>query len=299
MPFKKTIIVHGGAWNIPDQLIELSKTGVAEAAQIGMNTLTRGGSALDAVEAAIRSMEDKVYFNAGKGASRNSEGGYELDAMIMNGATLQTGCVAAVRNIFHPITLARKIMEQTDHILIVGEGANKLAEKLGITEQNINNLLTQQEAQLHTQLNKTTPPTVKELFAGDTVGAVALDTNGNIAAGTSTGGLPGKLPGRVGDTPLPGCGAYADNQSGGASATGWGEAIAKVVLSKQACDLMANNTPPQKAAETAINTLTQKTKGWAGLITLNQKSETGTAYNTSRMARALMKEQMHQPQTTI
>ncbi|MBI4258666.1 MAG: isoaspartyl peptidase/L-asparaginase [Thaumarchaeota archaeon] len=292
------IIVHGGAWNIPNSLIDLHKAAVAESASIGMKMLTNGGSSIDAVESAVRSMEDKVFFNAGKGAARNSEGELELDAMIMDGATLKAGGVAAVKNIFHPITLARRVMELTDHVLIVGDGARKFARKCGIVEQRIEDLLSRDEAKLYDELNSK-PATVKKLFAGDTVGAVAIDVDGNITAGTSTGGLSGKLPGRVGDTPLPGCGAYADNQSGGVSATGWGEAITRVVLSKHACDLMVKGVSSQEACEAAVGMLAQKVKGWGGLIGIDAKGGLGVAYNTGRMARAFLTEEMNTPKPSV
>ena len=291
--------MHGGAWNIPDEIAKLHARGAAEASLEGMKVLMRGGSALDAVESAIRNMEDKVVFNAGRGAVKNREGEAELDAIIMEGGSLRAGAVAAVKNIPNPITLARKVMELTEHVLIVGEGANKFARQIGLAEHRFEDLLSEEELRQYRSLLGFKAGDVKQLFGGGTVGAVAIDGSGNLAAGTSTGGTPGKLPGRVGDSPLPGCGAYADNATGAVSATGWGESIMRLVLSKQACDLMGGGLPPEKACEQSIKMLAQRVGGWGGLIAIGSKGGSGSAYNTRRMARAMMTEDMDAPDSSV
>ena len=232
-------------------------TAAASPQQIGWSILKHGGSALDAVEAAIRSLEDDPAFDAGKGAWLNSAGEVELDAIIMNGATLDNGAVAAVQHVRNPISLARLVMERTSHSLIAGLGAEHFAQAQGIPLCDESELLTGHELERWQMIKTQKNFSVVEAFGGPphgTVGAVARDVHGHIAAGTSTGGTPNKLQGRVGDSPLIGCGCYADDLSAGASATGWGESIMKVVLCKAGVRLHAagsrrSSRPPKKRSE--------------------------------------------------
>jgi beta-aspartyl-peptidase (threonine type) len=285
------LIIHGGAWDIPEAEIDGHLNGVKIATEIGWAILKNGGAALDAVEAAIQSLEDDPAFDAGRGAWLNSAGEIELDAIIMNGADLNSGAVAAVQHIRNPISLARLVMERSPHSLIVAKGASDFAQAQGIKLVDESELLTGQELERWRAIKARPGFSAQAAFAGDprphgTVGAVALDAQGHIACGTSTGGTPNKLEGRVGDSPLIGCGAYADDLSAGASATGWGESIMKVVLCKSACDFVAHGLDAQSAAEKAIEVLDHRAAGSGGVIVIDRSGHIGCAYNTPMMARA-------------
>jgi beta-aspartyl-peptidase (threonine type) len=289
--FTPAFIVHGGAWDIPDSEVEGHLAGCCVAAQLGWLILQNGGSALDAVEAAIRSLEDDPAFDAGKGAWLNSAGEVELDAIIMDGATLNNGAVAAVQHVRNPISLARLVMERTTHSLLAGLGAEHFAQAQGIPLCDESELLTGQELERWKAIRSQKNFKVEVAFGGSptpqgTVGAVAIDVNGHLAAGTSTGGTPNKLQGRVGDSPLIGCGCYADDLSAGASATGWGESIMKVVVCKAACDFVAQGYTAQVAAEKAIRVLADRTQGLGGVIVIDRSGQIGLSFNTPRMAHA-------------
>lgn len=297
----KSIIVHGGAWDIPDDMVEDHRKGVAGALNAGWNILTNGGTALDAVEKAINVMEDDPTFDAGRGSFVNMVGQIELDASIMDGRTLRAGAVAAVRNILHPITLARAVMEKSEHVLLVSDGAMRFAREQNIPFCGADELLVGREFQRWKEIQTRPAYSGKEAFAGssqsrDTVGCVALDEIGNIAAGTSTGGTPNKYPGRVGDSPIIGCGTYAVNGVGGVSATGWGEAIIKVVLAKSIIDAMdLLKMSPEDAAQHGILQLHSRVEGYGGVIVLRYDGTFGIAFNTPRMARAFMNDTMRSP----
>lgn len=295
-----SLIIHGGAWDIPDDLIEAHKVGITKAINIGWEILSNGGSAVDAVEKVINYLEDDVTFDAGRGSHLNANGEVELDASIMNGNTFRCGSVAAVKNIRNPISLCRKIMDESEHIFLVGDGATKFAVEHGFQ------LCTQDDLRIDREINKwkkvqgkssfSTKDAFKFNTSAGTVGAVALDSSGTICAGTSTGGTFYKHPGRVGDSPLIGCGTYADKSVGGVSTTGWGEAMIKVVMAKTIIDLMEfNNGNPQQAAEIGIKILKEKADGYGGVIALNTKGEFGIAYNTPKMARAYINLEMNSP----
>ncbi len=283
------LLVHGGAWNIPDDMVELHLNGVAHARAAGWAVLARGGSALDAVEAAIAAMEDDETFDAGRGAFLTSEGHVQLDAMMMDGSTLRAGGVGCVERIRNPIHAARKVLDESPHVYLVAAGAERFAAQHGIPLVDNHELIIPREverlkaAQIMASAGK--PP---EFFAEhDTVGAVALDRDGRIAAGTSTGGTMNKTPGRVGDSSLIGCGCYADNESAAVSTTGWGEPMMKLVLGKWACDRIAEGKPPQAVAGMAIALLQRRLNGHGGLILLDPKGRYGIAHNTPRMAWAV------------
>jgi beta-aspartyl-peptidase (threonine type) len=291
--FTPTFIVHGGAWDIPEGEVPGHLNGCRIAAQIGWSILQDGGSALDAVEAAIRSLEDDPAFDAGKGAWLNASGEVELDAIIMDGATLNNGAVAAVQHVRNPISVARMVMERTSHSLLTGLGAEHFAQAQGFELCDESELLTGQELERWKIIKAQKDFSVREAFGGKphgTVGAVARDRVGHIAAGTSTGGTPNKLQGRVGDSPLIGCGCYADEVSAGASATGWGESIMKVVLSKAVCDFVAQGQGAQRAADNAIGVLADRAQGLGGLIVIDHAGQIGVSFNTPRMARAWIHE---------
>ena len=288
---KPIILVHGGAWNIPDELVEDHIKGVENAANIGWEILKNGGSALDAVEEAVKAMEDDPTFDAGKGSFLNEEGFVELDAIIMDGATLNVGAVAAVRNIKNPVVLARKVMELTEHVLLVGEGANRFAKKIGMKTVDLSELVLEREIERWKKF-KEGKISIEKLFEQTpkgTVGAVALDKHGNFAAATSTGGVAGKMVGRVGDTPIVGCGAYADNNYGAVSSTGHGEKIMKIVLAKEVINFIAQGCSAQEAADKGIKLIWERLKGRAGVIVIDKNGNTGISYNTPRMAYAYVK----------
>ena len=282
-----TIIVHGGAYDIPMDTHEAVLAGCRQAAQAGWAILAHGGSALDAVEAAVRVMEDDPAFDAGVGSYLNAAGQVELDAIVMDGRDLSFGAVAAVQCVRNPVTLARLVMAQSGHAMLVGAGAETFAHECGLPLCPPEELWVGRElerwqtwnARGHAHAQSGTIPS-------DTVGAVALDAAGNLAAATSTGGTFNKLPGRVGDSPLVGCGAYADNRSAAASATGLGEALMKVVISKTACDLVARGMAAQEAADAAIALLAERTTGTGGLIVLDRLGRVGIAHSTPHIAYA-------------
>jgi beta-aspartyl-peptidase (threonine type) len=275
---------------------------VTNALAAGWRVLERGGKALDAVEEAVVIMEDDETFDAGRGSFLNRDGKVQLDALIMDGGTLRAGGVGCVEHLRNPIRAARKILSESPHVYFVGEGAEKFAAEHGVPLCKNEDLiipreverLKQYQAKLgHPRSEVTQPPPGSEMFAPavhdetishDTVGAVALDRDGNIAAGTSTGGTLNKAPGRLGDSSLIGCGCYADNLSAAASTTGWGEPIMKLVLAKWTADRISAGNLPEWSAQEAINYLEQRLNGHGGIIVLNRDGHIGIAHNTPRMA---------------
>eukprot|EP01062_Namystynia_karyoxenos_P070896 TRINITY_DN66297_c0_g1_i1.p1 TRINITY_DN66297_c0_g1~~TRINITY_DN66297_c0_g1_i1.p1 ORF type:complete len:359 (+),score=120.29 TRINITY_DN66297_c0_g1_i1:94-1077(+) len=293
------IVVHGGAWSIPDSLREANQRACRHAAEVGYALLQKGASALDAVEAAVRSMEDDPHLDAGYGSWLNEDGDAELDAMIMDGATTKAGAVASVRT-RHPVSLARKVMEKTEHVMLAGEGAERFARELGLragTEARPD--LVTAEAEEELRKYRTYAPAVRDLFRKgcDTVGAVAMDAAGHLAAATSTGGVTAKRRGRVGDSPIVGSGAFADDGCGAASATGHGEAIMRVVLCRHAVWLAESGQHPQQAAAGALRRMHERCacpdKGGAtgGLILITPSGEVGVACTTARMVWAAVEGQ--------
>lgn len=288
---QSAIIVHGGAWGIPDNAVEPHLRGVSAGAEAGHAVLRRGGTSLDAVEAAVVVMEDDPTFDAGRGAFLNRIGEVELDAIIMDGDGLRSGAVAAVRNIRNPVRLARAVMDRGRQVLLVGAGANLFARAVGIPTCRTQDLLVGRELARWKRIRKKRSFSVREIFVTiqdesrrGTVGAVAIDRSGNLAAATSTGGVPHKLPGRVGDSPIIGAGAYADNLSGAVSATGWGEPILRVVLSKTACDFLEDGFAPAAACRRALSIMKRRVDGIGGLIAIDRKGRVGHCFNTPRMA---------------
>jgi len=231
--------VHGGAWAIPDEMVDAHLDGVRAAIAAGWSVLNKGGSAVDAVEEAVVIMENDDAFDAGRGSFLNRDGKVQLDALIMDGATLRAGGVGCVEHIANPVRAARKVLGESPHVYFVAEGAERFAQEHGIPLCENEDLILPREIERLRALQSSTTKT-EELFAPtishDTVGAVALDTSGDIAAATSTGGTLNKAPGRLGDSSLIGCGCYADNQSAAVSTTGWGEPIMKLVLAKWAAN---------------------------------------------------------------
>jgi beta-aspartyl-peptidase (threonine type) len=294
-----SLIIHGGAWDIPDDQVEAHRQGCSHALDAGWEVLRSGGSAIDAVEKAICIMENDGTFDAGCGSHFNALGQVELDASIMDGKTFHCGAVGAVQRIKNPISLARKVMEESEHILLVGIGAERFAVEHKMTLCDPSILQSDRELDVWKTVQKLENFTSREAFSktpSDTVGAVALDNDGNMCVGTSTGGTLNKHPGRIGDSPLIGCGTYVDSSIGGVSTTGWGEGMIKVVLAKTVVDLIEHNKGnAQAAAEQGIRHLKRKVDGHGGVIVLNRKGEFGIAFNTPRMARAYMSSGMRDP----
>ena len=284
------LVVHGGAWAIPDDVAGAHLKGVQTALARGWQVLERGGSALDAVETAIVSMEDDETFDAGRGSFLTRDGRVQLDALLMDGATLRAGGVGCVERIRNPIQAARLVLDKSPHVYFVGEGAERFAQEQGMELCHNGELVIEREVQrLKAAQEKEAAGHPDLTFAGphtshDTVGAIALDANGAIASGTSTGGTLNKAPGRVGDSSLIGCGCYADNRSAAASCTGWGEPIMKLVLAKWAADRVRTGGAPDAVAPEAIAYLESRLKGHGGLILLDGRGRFGIAHNTPRMA---------------
>lgn len=271
---KTAIIVHGGAgaWQIGSKRLAEAVAACLAAAQRGTAILQGGGSALDAVEAAVRLLEDCPVLDAGTGSYRNTKGEIEMDALIMDGQTLNLGAVAAIQRVRYPVSLARQVMDRTHHTFLVGEGASEFADEIGFPRCQAEELMIPEEDELPVYMT-----------LGDTVGAVAIDSAGNLACATSTGGTKGKMPGRVGDSPLVGSGGYADNDTAGVSATGHGESLMKVVISKQVCDFVGQGMNTQDACEEAIQLMAQRVNGYGGVIAIDRYGWVGYAYNTSAM----------------
>jgi beta-aspartyl-peptidase (threonine type) len=237
----------------------------------GWRILSEQGRALDAVESAVRVMEDDPRFNAGRGSVLTSAGTVEMDASIMEGNRLDCGAVGAVSRVANPITLARRVLEDGRHVLLTADGAHAFARAAGVPECDPATLVTEhQRARL-------------AAGAGGTVGAVALDRHGTVAAATSTGGMSGKRPGRVGDSALIGCGTYADSSLGGVSCTGSGEAIVRVVLARRALDYLKEADDPAYAAKVAVDLLVEEGRGEGGLILVDWRGRVGYAQSTALM----------------
>ncbi len=304
----KAIIVHGGSGKFKEHRIHRAKRGVKRAAKEGFFALMNGGTALDACEIAVRVMEDDPVFNAGTGAVLTLDGRCELDAAIMKGNTYEAGAVGGVERVKNPISLARKVMEETDHVLLVGEGARRFAHAMGfedydpVTEERV-----EEWKELREDLGKGENIKWKkiralikkhpELLSG-TVGCVVLDDKGEIVAGTSTGGVFMKLTGRVGDTPVLGAGTYA-TPYGGASATGFGEGIMRMLLAKTVTDFMQMGISANNAAQAGINLLTDRIGTNAGIIAIDHRGNIGYAKNTVHMPVAFIKDGMDEVEVTI
>ena len=280
---------------MPDEMVDAHIRGVSNALAAGWRVLERGGSALDAVEEAVVIMEDDETFDAGRGSFLNRDGRVQLDALIMDGATLRAGGVGCVEHLCNPVRAARKILSESPHVYFVAEGAEKFAAEHGIPLCKNEDLVIPREVERLREYqaslaaskqdgNDLFAPSNDMTISHDTVGAVALDHNGDIAAATSTGGTLNKAPGRLGDSSLIGCGCYADNESAAVSTTGWGEPIMKLVLAKWTADRIAAGNLPEWSAQEAMNYLKQRVNGHGGIIVLNRDGHIGISHNTPRMA---------------
>ena len=290
---KPSLIIHGGAWDIPDEAVDACKQGCLAALGEGWKILTAGGSALDAVEASIVVLENAPVFDAGFGSHLNAEGKVECDAIVMDGASLRSGAAAGLQRIKNPIRAARAIYEHCPHMMLIAEGAEKFAKEKGVELCKPEELVSEAEWEAYLRCSKDEHAAEHHRgHAQGTVGAVALDKDGRLFAATSTGGTCCKLPGRVGDSPLIGCGCYADVTAGGVSCTGLGEAIMKIVMAKTAVDFL--RYPPRElatpkeaadhAAQESVLLLKERGRGTGGLILLDRDGTPAFAFNTPRMA---------------
>jgi L-asparaginase / beta-aspartyl-peptidase len=328
------MIVHGGAGAIARDRYDAAREGCREAALVGWRVLLAGGGALDAVQAAILTLENNPGFNAGTGAVLTVAGRAQLDAGIMDGETLEAGAIAGVERVKNPIVVARKVLA-SPHVLLMGTGAEQFAVESGVALCDPTELVTQRQYArwragysegddvhsgsaldvgtvavdvspngssngLTNSANGHSAPMDDAPIHADaekhgTVGAVAVDAQGNVAAGASTGGIAAKYPGRIGDTPLAGCGYYAENGLGGVSSTGHGEDFIRLVLARRALDYIASGMSAQAAASAAIRLLDERVHGDGGLILLDGQGRVGYARNTPSMAHAFMMEGIPEP----
>ncbi len=246
--------------------------------QVGYHLLDRGSSALVAVEHTIRVLERSGLFNAGNGALLQLDGVRRMDASIMEGRSLRAGAVASIEGIVHPISAARRVMEETGHVLLVGPQATKFAGYFKMESQK------RQAPRRKLSYGSMLKQIATKGDRHGTVGAVALDRFGTVAAGASTGGIERMLPGRVGDTPIIGCGVYADNESGAVSMTGWGESIIRLAVAKEICDRLACGSTPVTTAREVLNKLVARIKGTAGCLILTSKRRFAIRHTTRHMA---------------
>ncbi len=282
-----SIIVHGGAKTISEDKIEANNAGCLAAVEAGWKVLKNGGTAPEAVEAAVRVLEADPTFNASMGAVLNDQGEVELDAAIMEGANFGWGGVAAVKGIPHPISVAHKIMGKKP-MFLVSHGAERFAKEHGIEMCPLEDLVAKELREEWEEEKEVTD-------RPNTVGCVALDSQGLLAAGTSTGGLMNQYQCRVGDSAIIGSGLFADNKYGACSTTGDGESIIPVVLAKTAIDFLAGDRHPDEAAQMAIETLKSRVAGEAGCILIDPQGRVGWAHNSSDMACAYMTDSHEKP----
>jgi len=301
---RPSLIVHGGAWNIPDEAVDACHRGIQRALEVGWRILSAGGAAIDAVESSIVALEDDLTFDAGVGSHLNRDGRVQLDAILMDGSTLKAGAVAAVERIRNPISLARYLLEKSEHMMLVGSGAEQFAAENGIPLVDPNELITDSERAAWRKCLEDSHAAEHHLgHEHGTVGAVALDSHGSLFAGTSTGGTCCKHAGRIGDSPLIGCGCYADAEWGGVSCTGHGEGIMRIVMAKMAVDLLAAPPPDdpyplrprpegsqskrnhaQFVADACVRKLAHRVHSAGGLILLDSEGNPAAAFSTPRMA---------------
>src|SRR3990170_6881747 len=309
---KQVIVVHGGAGNWHPDRSQSALENIMKAAETGFALLKSGGSAINSVTEVVALLENSGEFNAGLGSALNLEKHLEMEAAVMDGTTLLAGAVGLLSNVKNPVRAARLVMEKTDHVFIVGKGAEQLARIFNLKKRKPVKAAkkAQYEAQLKSlvggnfglpklsELIKAHP----EVFQLETVGAVALDAGGNVAAATSTGGFPLKLPGRIGDSPSIGCGTYADNQSGACSASGVGEIAIRLVLAKTVCDQMEKGKTPQEAVEKAVALVNKRISGTynaMGLVAIDVHGRIGAAHSSPNLCWAYMTADHKEPVASL
>jgi beta-aspartyl-peptidase (threonine type) len=294
MKHKTVILVHGGSGKT--KASPNGSKSLRLALDSGFSILKRGGESLDAVEAAIRVLEDDEEFNAGRGSRLQLDGIARMDASIMEGKTLKAGAVAALERIKNPISAAKTIMEKSPHVLLEGRKAREFVISQGLEEGDVETDRARSELKMRImksdEVISTFNPDRAAKDRGDTVGAVALDRKGNLASGSSTGGSGSTLmlPGRVGDTPIVGSGIYAENRSGAVSSTGRGESIMRVVLAKEICHRMAMGGSPLLASRRALENMEKTVGGTAGVIVLRRDGKYALVHNTTYMSGGILEE---------
>ncbi len=284
MQSRPTVLVHGGAGAVEPGRRAAHLEGCERAALVGAAVLGKGGAPLEAAEAAVIALEEMPLYNAGVGACLNRDGALELDAAVMRGADLRLGAVTCLPPFLHPISVARAVLEEGAHVFLAGEGAADFAEAHGFCRAAPEDMITDLARE---RLERRRRGEVGRGWAGGTVGAVVVDGHGQVAAATSTGGTVGKSPGRVGDTPVPGAGTWADDLSGACSATGIGEDILRVGLARNACAAIAAGLEPCIAAQQAIDGMEARIGGSGGLILVDPMGRWGAAFNTEMMSYAV------------
>ncbi|GIW40921.1 MAG: peptidase T [Candidatus Binatia bacterium] len=280
MPRRPVLLVHGGAGRKPRTAVDEIRAALVRAVRAGWDVLARGGPALDAVTESVRILEDDPHFNAGYGSVLTSEGTVETDASVMDGESLRAGACGATSGVKNPVLLARALAEDGRHVLIVGEAARRFAERAGLSVCAPGDLVA---------------PEPKTTGSG-TVGAVALDIRGHVAAATSTGGKSGKLPGRVGDSAVPGAGTYADDAAGAASATGDGETILRLGLTRLLVHDLGEGLHPQEASRRVVRLLGERLGGEGGVVAVDVLGRIGYACNTEHMSVAWMVPNAKEPE---
>ncbi|XP_077352133.1 isoaspartyl peptidase/L-asparaginase-like [Festucalex cinctus] len=289
------VVVQGGAGFVPNEKSKASKAGVCAAARSGYVILQSGGSSMDAVVEAVTKLENNPSFNAGCGSVLTTSGNVEMDAIVMDGKTLASGAVSAVRNIANPVQLARLVMDKTSHNCLTAHGANQFARAMGVPEVPQESLITEY-SRMRWQKNLAPDANPVECQMGKmgTVGAVAVDIEGNVACATSTGGILNQMEGRVGDTPCIGCGGFADNQVGAVSTTGHGEAIMKVTLARLILFHMEQGQSVEAASDLGLAYMKSRVQGLAGVVTVDPQGHWAARFNSSQMAwAAAQKDTLH------
>lgn len=279
--------MHGGAGDIAAERRAAHAEGCARAAEVGAAILRAGGSAVDAVEAAVRALEDDPLFNAGTGACLNEDGVIELDAAIMEGATLRAGGVAAMPPFKNPIAIARAAMEDGRHVLYAAHGAARFAMSKGFARATVDELRTDHAYDRWRALKD--GQATEKGYAGGTVGAVARDAQGHVAAATSTGGMMDKAAGRVGDTPLLGAGTWADDDHGAASTTGHGEAFIRTAFAVRVVEGLAHATDLEAHLAADLSRMRARTGSCGGVILVDCKGSAAWARNTETMSWAVVR----------
>jgi beta-aspartyl-peptidase (threonine type) len=302
---KAAIIFHGGGINPSTGVFDES---AKKCALAGMEILKKGGEALEAVVEAVRTAEDDPLFNSGTGSHLTLQGEAEMDAGVMDGRTLAAGAVGCIKRVKNPILVAKKVMEETDFVLLAGEGATEFARKCGFPDYDpvLDGRRQEWNAWMEKMKRKEKLPWPMDRYQQkvsrwvDTVGAVAIDRQGNLAAATSTGGYPLKMPGRLGDVAIISAATYADNAAGGVSITGNGELVIKTALSKSCCDLMHNGIPAQKALEAMVGYFNKRfNRPSVTIIAIDKNGEMGAARSVERTPHAYLSEVMTEPITNF
>lgn len=299
------IQIHGGAWAIPETLKPPHTAGVEQAYHAALESLKGGKAPLQAVLAALKVMEDDPTFDAGTGSFLNEDGEVELDAAVMEGKGLHAGAVASLGRFKNPSEIALAVMQRTDHVLLIGAGAERFALAEGFTSVDPRSLVHPREFEGYEAWAKAGKPDARVFFdeegkLNETDAAAQPDKRGTVGvvigvrkgsgfdlfSGISTGGTRGKRAGRVGDAPLVGCGLYADNEGAAVCCTGWGEAFIRMAAAKSVSDLVERGVHPQEAVETVLTNLHRRTHGRGGIIAIGRNGHTGAAFTTPDMAYA-------------